>query len=120
MPEQTRSQLPPDAQFLDDHWRKTCLRRAFQQWEPKTMAEAQRLSMECLGRAEAVTELLTLYAEPASESEAGSIAFSVLRGCGELLDDLLPLAYVPMMDWWLDEDDRKHHGWRPPAEEAKR
>jgi hypothetical protein len=82
-----------------------------QQWHPMSMAEARDFSMECIGRAGALAEVLADYAWEQAPSK-----METMRECLELLDDLCYFGYSPMLDWWDDEKTLIGHGWTPPEE----
>jgi hypothetical protein len=84
---------------------ESALRRALNGRQPRTMAEAKTFSLECVGRAEAVAAVLVCYTW---EQELGTSpkAWSVVRQCLELIDDLCHVAYPPMLDGWPDKEGR--------------
>jgi hypothetical protein len=109
VPDDTRQQ-PPDPQLDDNHWHKTAMRHAFNQWDPKSMTKARDFSQECLVRAEMLAEVLV---QAAWREE---VTMSQLRTCAELLADLCHLAYVPTMDWWDDDAELARKGLAAPSQ----
>jgi hypothetical protein len=90
---------------------KTSLRLAAEHWEPSSTEAARDLSLECIGRAQALASVLAAYAGPESDVEV-----SDLRECLALLADLCHLGYGPMVHWWDTEDDLRDQGWQPPSQ----
>jgi len=89
-------------------FRKTALRLAAYAWEPPSIAAARELTMECVGRAKSLANVLAHACQ-----EDGADRWDLGQGL-ELLEDLLDLAYVPLMDWWDDEAELTQAGWTPP------
>jgi hypothetical protein len=87
---------------------KTSLRLAAHDWEPPSIRAARDLTMECVGRAKSLANVLAHACQ-----EDGANRWEVGE-CLELLEDLLYLGYGPLMDWWDDEAELTQAGWTPP------